>query len=61
MRQRLTEKILIRVAPPAHDLVEHLANESDRTVSGMARRLLLERLAEIATERQQRGSAAAAA
>jgi hypothetical protein len=41
----------LRLAEPAHAFVEQLANESDRCVANMARRLLYERLSQIAAER----------
>jgi hypothetical protein len=51
MRPRSDKQILVRVAAPAHAFVEQLANESDRCVANMARRLLYERLSQIAAER----------
>ena len=52
-RRRMRKLIGLRLDEAAHSFVEELACESDRTVSSMARRLIYERLAEIAAERQQ--------
>lgn len=56
MASRTDKLIGVRVAAAAHDFLEMLANESDRTVAGLTRRLLYERLNQIAAERQQSGS-----
>jgi hypothetical protein len=67
MRQRRMQKLIgLRLADPAFSLIEELAIADDRPITQMARRLLLERLAEIAVKRQQQvdgvsESAAAAA
>jgi hypothetical protein len=52
MPRRMEKLIGVRLAEPAYSLVEELARESDRTVAGLARRLLYERLGQIAAERQ---------
>ena len=52
MRRKLQKLIGLRLADPAFAMIEELAVADDRPVTQMARRLLLERLAEIATERQ---------
>ncbi len=51
---RKDKLIGMRVAAPAHAFVEQLANESDRCVANMARRLLYQRLSQIAAERGAR-------
>lgn len=53
MGKRMDKKICVRLADEPHALIEELASECDRPVSQMARRLVYERLAEIAAERQQ--------
>jgi hypothetical protein len=53
MRRRLHKLIGLRLADPAFSLIEELAVADERSVTQMARRLLLERLAEIVVERQR--------
>ena len=60
MRRKMGKQINLRLADPAYGLVEELAVADDRPVTQMARRLLLERLAQIAAERQPGGDTAAA-
>lgn len=48
---RKDKLIGMRLAAPAHAFLEQLAHESDRCVSNMARRILYERLSQIAAER----------
>jgi hypothetical protein len=58
MRHRRMQKLIgLRLADPAFSLIEELAVADDRPITQMARRLLLERLAEIAADRQQLESA----
>lgn len=57
MRRKLQKLIGLRLADPAFAMIEELAVADDRPVTQMARRLLLERLAEIATERQHAATA----
>jgi hypothetical protein len=61
MARRMRKLIGLRLADPAFSLIEELAIADDRPVTQMARRLLLERLAEIAIERQQQPGAITAA
>jgi hypothetical protein len=51
-RRRMWKQVAIRLADPAWGLMEELAVADDRPVTAMARRLLLERLAQIAVDRQ---------
>ncbi|KJC59904.1 hypothetical protein UP10_14505 [Bradyrhizobium sp. LTSPM299] len=47
------EKLIgLRLADPAFSMIEEMAIADTRTTASMARRLLLERLAEIAVQRQ---------
>jgi hypothetical protein len=59
MRRRMQKQVGVRLAEPAYALVEELAVADDRPITQMARRLLLERLAQIAVERQQHTAATA--
>jgi hypothetical protein len=52
MRRRMRKLIGLRLADPAFSLIEELAVADDRPVTQMARRLLLERLAQLAAERE---------
>jgi hypothetical protein len=62
MRHRRMQKLIgLRLADPAFSLIEELAVADDRPITQMARRLLLERLAEICAEREQCASETAAA
>jgi hypothetical protein len=61
MARRMRKLIGLRLGDPAFSLIEELAIADDRPVTQMARRLLLERLAEIAIERQQQPGAITAA
>jgi len=53
MRRRMRKLIGLRLADPAAEFLEELAIADSRPTTQMARRLLLERLAQIAAERQQ--------
>ncbi len=53
MARRMRKLIGLRLADPAFKFIEELAVADDRPITQMARRLLLERCAEIAAERQQ--------
>lgn len=53
MRRRMRKLIGLRVADPAFDLLEELAVADDRPITSLARRLLLERLAQIVVERER--------
>jgi hypothetical protein len=59
MRRKMQKLIGLRLADPAFSMIEELAIADDRPITQMARRLLCERLAEIAAEREQHTPAAA--
>lgn len=58
MRRKMQKLIGLRLADPAFNMLEDLAHEDTRPVTQMARRLLLERLAQIVAERQRQPGAA---
>jgi hypothetical protein len=56
MSSRKERLIGMRIEATPYDFLEQLANECDRSISGMARVCVYERLSQIAAERQQPGS-----
>jgi hypothetical protein len=56
MQRRMRKLIGLRLADPAFAVLEELAIDDDRKITQMARRLLLERLAQIVAERQRPGA-----
>ena len=51
MRRRMTAKICLRLPDPAFTLIENIAHAESSTNTQVARRILIERLADLAIER----------